>query len=83
MNAAFVNVTLRKWFLSLSDLGPKLTSVKYIKQVSTGKNKDYLLKQFRYESDIDKDGNIGDTLSSKQIVLVQIVKEPISTKGFD
>ena len=83
LNAAFVNVGFEKdGFLHYHDLGPKLPSlVKYIKQVSTGKNKDYLLKQFRYESDIDKDGNIGDTLSSKQIVLVQIVKEPISTKG--
>ena len=83
LNAAFVNVGFEKdGFLHYHDLGPKLPSlVKYIKQVSTGKNKDYLLKQFRYESDIDKDGNIGETLSSKQIVLVQIVKEPISTKG--
>ena len=55
--------------------------VKYIKQISTGKNKDYLLKQFRYENDINKDGNIEEVLSPKQIVLVQVVKEPISTKG--
>ena len=52
-----------------------------IKQISTGKNKDYLLKQFRYENDIEKDGNVGDVLSPKQTVLVQVVKEPISTKG--
>ena len=83
LNAAFVNVGYEKdGFLHYHDLGPKLPSlVKYIKQVSTGKNKDYLLKQFRYENDIDKDGNIGDILSPKQTVLVQIVKEPISTKG--
>ena len=83
LNAAFVDVGHEKdGFLHYHDLGPKLPSlVKYIKQISTGKNKDYLLKQFRYEKDIDKDGNIGDTLSPKQTVLVQVVKEPISTKG--
>jgi len=53
----------------------------FYKQISTGKNKDYLLKQFRYEKDIEKDGNVGEVISSKQTVLVQVVKEPISTKG--
>jgi ribonuclease G len=83
LNAAFIDVGHEKdGFLHYHDLGPKLPSlVKYIKQISTGKNKDYLLKQFRYENDIDKDGNIGDILSPKQTVLVQVVKEPISTKG--
>ena len=83
LNAAFVNVGHEKdGFLHYHDLGPKLPSlVKYIKQISTGKNKDYLLKQFRYENDINKDGNIEEVLSPKQIVLVQVVKEPISTKG--
>ena len=83
LNASFVNIGYEKdGFLHYHDLGPKLPSlVKYIKQISTGKNKDYLLKQFRYENDIDKDGNIGDILSPKQTVLVQVVKEPISTKG--
>ncbi len=83
LNAAFVDVGHEKdGFLHYHDLGPKLPSLsKYIRQVSTGKNKDYLLKQFRYEADIEKDGNIGDVLSAKQTVLVQVVKEPISTKG--
>ena len=83
LNAAFVNVGHEKdGFLHYHDLGPKLPSlVKYIKQISTGKNKDYLLKQFRYIDDIEKDGNVEEALSPKQIVLVQVVKEPISTKG--
>ena len=83
LNAAFIDVGHEKdGFLHYHDLGPKLPSlIKYIKQISTGKNKDYLLKQFRYENDIDKDGNIGDIISPKQTVLVQVVKEPISTKG--
>jgi ribonuclease G len=83
LNAAFVDVGHDKdGFLHYHDLGPKFPSlVKYIKQISTGKNKDYLLKQFRYEKDIEKDGNVGEVISSKQTVLVQVVKEPISTKG--
>jgi ribonuclease G len=83
LNAAFVDVGHEKdGFLHYHDLGPKFPSlVKYIKQISTGKNKDYLLKQFRYENDIEKDGNVGDAISPKQTVLVQVVKEPISTKG--
>ena len=83
LNAAFINVGHEKdGFLHYHDLGPKLPSLlKYIKQVSTGKNKDYLLKQFRFEKDIEKDGNIADAISTNQNLLVQIVKEPISTKG--
>src|SRR5690606_30759427 len=36
---------------------------------------------FPFEKDIDKDGKIADVLKSNQSLLVQIVKEPISTKG--
>jgi len=83
LNAAFVDVGHEKdGFLHYHDLGPKFPSlVKYIKQVSTGKNKDFLLKNFRYEKDIEKDGLVGDVLKAKQTLLVQVVKEPISTKG--
>ena len=71
-------------FYTITILDPNfLPFLKYIKQVSTGKNKDFLLKQFQFEKDIDKDGNVGDVLSPKQTVLVQVIKEPISTKGPD
>ena len=83
LNAAFVNVGYEKdAFLHYHDLGPKLPSLlKFIKRVSTGKLKDYSLKNFPFEKDIDKDGSIINVLKSNQSVLVQIVKEPISTKG--
>lgn len=83
LNAAFVNVGYEKdAFLHYHDLGPKLPSLlKFVKRVSTGKLKDYSLKDFPFEKDIDKDGKINDVLKSNQSVLVQIVKEPISTKG--
>lgn len=83
LNAAFVNVGYEKdAFLHYHDLGPKLSSLlKFVKRVSTGKLKDYSLKDFPFEKDIDKHGKINDALKSNQSVLVQIVKEPISTKG--
>ncbi|WP_299394958.1 ribonuclease E/G [uncultured Gelidibacter sp.] len=83
LNAAFVNVGYEKdAFLHYHDLGPKLPSLlKFVKRVSTGKHTDFLLKNFQFEKDIDKDGSIADALKSNQSLLVQIVKEPISTKG--
>lgn len=83
LNAAFVNVGYEKdAFLHYHDLGPQLsTMLKFIKQVSTGKLRDYSLKNFPGEKDIDKHGSINDVIKSNQSLLVQIVKEPISTKG--
>ena len=83
LNAAFVNVGHEKdGFLHYHDLGPKLPSLlKFIKQITTGKHKDYLLKRFRFENEISKDGNVEDILKSQDTTLVQVVKEPISTKG--
>jgi len=83
LNAAFVNVGYEKdAFLHYHDLGPNLSSVmKFIKLVSTGKLNDYSLKNFPFEPEIDKNGVISDILSANQSVLVQVVKEPISTKG--
>ncbi len=83
LNAAFVNVGYEKdGFLHYHDLGPKIPSLlKFIKSVSSGKLKDYSLKDFPFEKEIDKNGNINDALKNNQSILVQIVKEPISTKG--
>ena len=83
LNAAFVNVGSDKdAFLHYHDLGPNLSSyLKFIKLVSAGKIKDFSLKNFQFEKEIDKDGAIADVLSANQSVLVQVVKEPISTKG--
>jgi ribonuclease G len=83
LNAAFVDVGYEKdAFLHYHDLGPQLPSLmKFIKRVSTGKPTDFLLKNFQFEKEIDKDGSITDALKANQSILVQIVKEPISTKG--
>lgn len=83
LNAAFVNVGYEKdAFLHYHDLGPQLaTMLKFIKGVSTNKIKDYSLANFPFEKDIDKNGVITDVIKANQSLLVQIVKEPISTKG--
>jgi len=83
LNAAFVNVGYEKdAFLHYHDLGPQLLSLlKFIKEVSSGKIKDYSLKDFKQEPDINKNGAISEVLKAGQPILVQIVKEPISTKG--
>ncbi len=83
LNAAFVNVGYQKdGFLHYHDLGAQLLSLsKFIKGVNTGKQRDFTLKNFHLEKDINKDGSINDVLKTGQNLLVQIVKEPISTKG--
>ena len=83
LNAAFVDVGYEKdAFLHYHDLGPQLASLqKFIKEVSSGKLKDYSLKDFKNEPDINKNGAVADVVKAGQPILVQIVKEPISTKG--
>ncbi len=83
LNAAFVNVGYEKdAFLHYHDLGPQLSSLlKFIKLTRTGKLKDFSLKNFPFEKDIDKNGAINQVIKANQSILVQIVKEPISTKG--
>ena len=83
LNAAFVNVGYKKdAFLHYHDLGPKINTLQnFIKGVSSEKIKNASLKNYKFEEEIDKNGAIGDVLSPNQSVLIQIVKEPISTKG--
>ena len=83
LNASFVDVgSERDAFLHYHDLGPQFLSFsKFLKQLRSGKKIDYTLKNFQFENDIDKNGKIDDVLKAKQDLLVQVVKEPISTKG--
>lgn len=83
LNAAFVDVGYEKdAFLHYHDLGPQLLSLlKFMNSIITGKQKDFTLKNFRLEQDIDKNGKIDQVIKAGQSILVQIVKEPISTKG--
>ncbi len=83
LNAAFVDVGYQKdAFLHYLDLGPQFQSLnKYVKSAISRKGKSMPLSRMKLEPDIDKNGKIGNVLSSGQQVLVQIAKEPISTKG--
>ena len=83
LNAAFVNVGYEKdGFLHYLDLGPKVkTLMKFIELTKAGKLKSPLLERFRPEAEIDKHGKIDDVLKQGKEILVQVAKEPISTKG--
>lgn len=82
LNATFVNVGYEKdAFLHYLDLGPKFKSFeKYTKGVVGGKFNTSSL-DFEFEPEIEKTGKIEATLKTNQNILVQISKEPISTKG--
>src|SRR5690554_7033094 len=83
LNAAFVDVGYNKdAFLHYLDLGPNFGSLnKYVQAVIRKKQSTSSLKTFQFEPEIDKGGKIDEQLSANQYALVQIAKEPISTKG--
>lgn len=83
LNAAFVDVGYEKdAFLHYLDLGTQALSLaSYTKLVQTKKQTTSNLMYFKLEKEINKDGKIGNVINSNQQILVQIAKEPISTKG--
>jgi len=83
LNAAFVDIGYSKdAFLHYLDLGPQFSSLKnYLNIALNRKGKMPTMHRFRKQPDINKDGTINGVLSANDPVLVQIVKEPISTKG--
>lgn len=83
LNAAFVDVGYSKEaFLHYLDLGPQVRSlIKYVKLASSANAKRIPLEKFRLEQDIEKTGKMVDVLTVNQHALVQVAKEPISSKG--
>jgi ribonuclease G len=83
LNAAFVDVGHeRDAFLHYFDLGPQYRNAfKFTKAAVQGNITTSLLDEWKLEADIEKEGKLADVLSASQSVLVQIAKEPISTKG--
>lgn len=83
LNAAFVDIGHRKdAFLHYTDLGPKLRSlVKWTNGVMNGSINTHKLDHFKYEEEIVKTGKVDQVLNKRWPILVQILKEPISTKG--
>ncbi len=83
LNAAFIDIGYEKdAFLHYLDLGPQVQSLnKFTKFVLNRKNISSKLGKFKNEQDINKLGKINQVLTKGQKILVQVVKEPISTKG--
>lgn len=81
MNAAFVNIGEKKdSFIHYLDLGPHYKS--YAQLLDTLKNRRiFSFSDYPKQKEIVRGGKINDVMSTGDIVLVQISKEPISTKG--
>ena len=83
LNAAFIDIGMgRDAFLHYLDVGSNiLTFNKYVKDCLSGNIKNSSLAKVELSEPLSKDGNIRDVLSVNQLILVQVAKEPISTKG--
>lgn len=84
LNAAFVNVGYSKdAFLHYLDLGSQFsTYTEFIKQVREKSGKRLVsLSKIKLKPDINKHGSVSDVLKPGQELIVQVAKEPISTKG--
>ena len=82
LNAAFVNVGHKKdAFLHYLDLGVEFNSVLSFQKQVEDKKKVPQLQKMKLQPEIEKEGSIADILKVGQEILVQVAKEPISTKG--
>ena len=83
LNAAFVNVGYEKdAFLHYLDLGSQFSTYSsFVKNSIVDHKGDTSISKLRRLPDIDKHGSITEQLQPGQELLVQIVKEPISSKG--
>jgi ribonuclease G len=83
LNAAFINVGYeRDAFLHYLDLGAQFrTQHRYYTTAVQKQGRVIPVHKFKPEPELDKEGKITDVLTQGQTVIVQIIKEPISTKG--
>lgn len=84
MNAAFVDVGFEKdGFLHYTDLSPYIRSLLKFTSHSIADKTEHIsdFGRFQNEAEIVKTGKIGEVLSGKPNILVQILKEPIAAKG--
>ncbi|MCX6271077.1 MAG: Rne/Rng family ribonuclease [Bacteroidetes bacterium] len=83
LNAAFIDVGYEKdAFLHYLDLGPQVKSLlKFSKIAMSAKAEMLSMDGFVLEEDIEKTNKISSVLNPNQPILIQIAKEPISTKG--
>ncbi|MGF7141207.1 Rne/Rng family ribonuclease [Roseimarinus sediminis] len=83
LNATFVDVGYEKdAFLHYLDMGPQFATLnKFVQNATSRKGRATPVSRIHPEPDIDKNGKITQQLRSGHNLLVQIAKEPISTKG--
>jgi ribonuclease G len=83
LNASFMDIGHRKdAFLHYTDFGPQIKSlIKYTNAVINGSYTNELLDHFVMEPDNPKSGKVDQVFDKNTHVLVQVLKEPISTKG--
>lgn len=83
LNATFVDVGYEKdAFLHYLDMGPQFSTLnKFVNNAISRKGRAIPTTKIHPEPDINKHGKITQQLKSGQNVLVQVAKEPISTKG--
>lgn len=83
LNAAFVDIGHPKdAFLHYLDVGAGFQTLnKFLNIALNRKQENYNINAITMEPEIDKNGKISNILSVGQIILVQIAKEPIATKG--
>ena len=83
LNAAFLDVGYEKdAFLHYLDLGPQFSTYNaFLQEAMADKKKIPNISKFKLEPDIPKQGTIQNVLQPGQQLVVQIAKEPISSKG--
>ncbi|MDR0364714.1 MAG: Rne/Rng family ribonuclease [Bacteroidales bacterium] len=83
LNAAFIDIGYEKdAFLHYLDLGLQVkTLCDFTKQALTGRTPTPKVENTEMAPDIDKTGKISKILTANQLIMVQVAKEPISTKG--
>jgi len=83
LNAAFMDVGYDKdAFLHYLDLGSQFSSYyQFVKQALADPKKVPSLSKMKLLPDINKHGSVTDILEKDMVLMVQIAKEPISSKG--
>lgn len=83
LNAAFVDVGYEKdAFLHYLDLGSNFNTLyQFTTQVLSDRKRVPAIQKIKLQPEIEKNGSINDILKTGQEILVQVAKEPISTKG--
>jgi ribonuclease G len=83
LNAAFIDIGHEKdAFLHYLDLGPNFpTLMDFVDKTYRQKLNTSRLDRFKFKPELDKEGKITDVLQPQQNIAVQLMKEPISTKG--